>query len=62
MHQIIGAKDRQMLITASDYHNRLVQEGNPTHVWEVVPNTGHSVFDTTEGRTAIGNIILNALE
>jgi hypothetical protein len=62
VHQIIGAQDPKMIATAGDYRERIVQAGTPHSKWQVVPNTPHAVFETREGRDAIGQVILQSLQ
>lgn len=55
---IVGQKDPLMLRIAGDYLLRLRNASSPRVTWRVLPNTGHQIFITQEGRNALLNAIL----
>lgn len=58
LHFLVGENDRGMQGPASDYVARLRSGGSPWVTHEIVPNTGHSTTNTTEGRAALRAAIL----
>jgi hypothetical protein len=62
VHIILGEDDQIMIKTiATDYSNRLVSEGTPYTMLEVVPATPHRIMETAAGRAAILSAILAEL-
>ena len=59
---IIGAGDPSMAAIASDYRQKLQLTGSPYVSWTLLPNTGHEVFATVEGRNAISAAALYLLQ
>lgn len=53
IHFIIGERDSPMQAVASDYFDRLLDEGSPSVTWEIAPGTPHFVAGTPQGRAAL---------
>ena len=58
LHFLLGSNDFDQLSIAMDYYDRLVAEGSPYLMFEIVPNTAHRILETQEGRDAWKNAIL----
>jgi hypothetical protein len=58
IHFLIGQTDVNMQPLSRDYFERLKTAGTPFLSYDIVPNTGHGVQGTPEGRAAIKAAIL----
>jgi len=59
IHFLIGQTDLNMQPLSRDYFDKLKNAGTPFLSYDIVPNTGHGVQGTPEGRAAIKAAILN---
>ncbi|MFN2439648.1 MAG: hypothetical protein ABR503_10650 [Chitinophagaceae bacterium] len=58
IHFLIGQTDLNMQTVSMDYFNRLKDASTPFLSHDIVPNTGHPVHATSEGRAALKAAIL----
>ncbi len=58
IHFLIGQNDPAMQTISRDYFDRLKNEGTPFLSYDIVPNTGHPVHNSQEGRAALKAVIL----
>ncbi len=59
IHFLIGQTDLNMQPLSKDYFDRLKSAGSPFVSYDIVPNTGHGVQGTPEGRAAMKAAIIN---